>query len=210
MATTNFRLLRLEFDRQLEKNSDEIFNKVKPQIKKKFNQAKEGLLEAYDEHDITQEIQNGPEASSEFVKTVAGGNLFSLIGFSDGDEPTEELRKIIEQSVTLQLQSPRKSKTKNGILWEVPVLTPTMDELNEKVASRSPLDWTSRAWTSLIQRGIPWFAHYLFDDKRSLKASRSGTAIQVKGTISEGRSGSFNGIPYINELIRKFQESIKK
>jgi hypothetical protein len=212
MEGINMRLLRLELDRQLEKQADETFNKIKPQIKKKFNQAKEELLEAFDENPITQEILEGPGASSEYVSTRAGGNLFSLIGFENGEEPTEELREILEQSITLQIQDTRRKKTSTGIAWEVPVNIPSLSEIDKKTASRNPLEWTSRGWTYLIEKGIPWFAHYLFDDiqkRRTLKNSRSGTAIQVKGTISEGRESSFQGIPYLSELIRNFQKSIK-
>lgn len=201
----NTRLLRLE----IEKQSNVVFSKIKPQIQKKFNESKKQLLKNFDEHPVTIEIQNGPDASSEFVSTAAGGNLFSLIGFDAGDDPTEALREFLEEGITLEIGDYRKRVNNRGITWEVPVVIVTQEEIAEEVSSANPLEWTSKGWTMLIEKGIPWFAHYLFDNTRTFKNSHSGTAIQVKSSISEGRTTPFKGIPYISEILKKFKNSIK-
>lgn len=207
MEGVNIRLLREEIERQVIKNADAIFNKeIKPIVTKKFKALKQELLDSFDEHDVTQEIEGGPSADSKFVKTIAGGNLFSLLGFNGGENPTAELRKVIKEKVNLKIESVTRKNTKNGILWEIPVEMPTLGEIEKEAASRNPLDWTSRGWTYLIEHGIPWFAHYLFRE-RGFKTSKSGTAIEVKGTISQGRT-SIHGTPYISEIMRKFQDAI--
>lgn len=195
---------------EVDKQSDVVFKKIKPKIQKRFELAKDDLLEAFNEHPVTQEIEDGPDAESSYVSTAAGGNLFSLLGFNSSENPTDDLRKIIQDNIVLQIQNAKKITTTNGITWETPVRLPTLDDVNELVADKTPLDWSpARAWTTLIEKGIPWFAHYLFDNERPLTGSRSETAIQIKGTIKEGRSSSVPGIKYISELLSNFKKSLK-
>jgi hypothetical protein len=201
----NRRLLRTEIDKQ----SKIVFNKIKPKIQQRFELSKEELLEEFEEHPVTQEIAEGPTASSSFAKTKTGGNLFSLLGFENGENPTENLRKIIEDNIVLNIQRTTKKNTARGITWETPVTIPTQEEINELVAEENPLAWSpSRAWTTLIEKGIPWFAHYLFDDEREITGSRSDHAIQIKGTIKRGRGSSMPGIKYVSELISNFKKSL--
>lgn len=202
----NRRILRMEIERQ----SDVVFNKIKPKIQKRFEMAKDELLEEFDYHPVTQEIAAGPNAESFYIRTSAGGNLFSLLGFEADANPTEDLRKILEENITLRIQNTTKKSTAKGITWETPVMLPTLEEINDKVTEETPLSWSpTRAWTTLIEKGIPWFAHYLFDNERSLKGSRSGTAIQVEATIKNGRS-PVPKIKYVSWLLSEFKKSLFK
>lgn len=192
---------------EVDKQSDIVFKKIKPKIQKRFEMAKDELLEAFDEDDVTTEIEGGADATSKFVKTKAGGNLFSLLGFFSDQDPTTDLREIIEESITLQIKDAKKVNTTNGITWETPVRLPTLDDLNEMVTDKTPLDWSpARSWVMLIEKGIPWFAYYLFDDERNLKDSRSGTAIQIKK--HKIRNGSIGGIKYMSKLLANFKKSL--
>lgn len=205
----NISLLKLELNKYLNRSSDEIFKKARPLIERKFNKSKEELLEEFDKHTVTQDLEGGPSGDSELVTTIGGGNLYSLLGFRSGQNPISNLRKILNSTIKLDFTGIRKTKIKNGIEIQVPVLLPTMDQLNQRVASINKLPWTSRGWIYLVENGIPWFAHYLFR-QRGFKQSYSGKAIEVKGTISEGRDSTFSGIPYISELFNDFKKNIKR
>jgi hypothetical protein len=165
MAGVNKRILRTEIERQ----SDLIYKKIKPRIKSKFEEAKAQLLQDFDDDEVTQEIAAGPEASSSFVSTIAGGNLFSLLGFYGGQDPTADLRNILKDSIHIGIQYTSKKNTPQGITWNTPVYLPTMDDIDAQVKHETPLAWSpSRAWTTLIEKGIPWFSHYLFDEHLKL------------------------------------------
>lgn len=201
----DYRLLRIELERQ----SDIVLREARPVMQQQFDLYKDNLMKDFDEHDVTQEINSGPKSDSKFIETVAGGNLFSFLGFKKNQNPADDLKKILDNNIQLKVSQTKLKTTQNAILIETPVEIPTIEELDDLVSNKTKLPWTNRAWTSLIEKGIPWFAHYLFDDrsKRNFKTSYSGTAIQVKGTITQDRS--FSGkIKYMSELLGKFKKAI--
>lgn len=208
----NIRLLRVELQRQ----SDVVLKQVKPLMQREFEKARVDMMDAFDDNDVTEEIAGGPEADSKYIFTAAtedhntGGNLYSFLGFSSYEDPTKQLRNIVYNSVKLDLASIRKTDTDKGFLFEAQVKIDNIDTINTKVARATPLDWTSKAWTALLEQGIPWFSHYLFDNTRPIKSSRSGTAIQVKGNIRQGRANSVPGIKYVSKIIQAFKDSLSK
>ena len=205
----NKRVFRAETERQ----SNIIYQKIKPIIQEKFNDNKNQLLEEFDEHEVTQEIAAGPDASSSFVETTAGGNLFSLLGFHSHENPIEELREFLNDKIILYIQYVRKKSTPNGIAWEIPIKIPTLNDMDQGLLI---LEWSpSKSWVSLIEKGIPWFAHYLFDNDRpnskhkEFSSSRSGPAIQIKNTMQRGRSYS-GGIKYVSEMLNDFKQRMSR
>lgn len=199
----NYNILRKEIDKQSEKA---ILSKVKPLIKKEFDKAKEQMLNEFDDNEVTRELEAGPDATSSFVDTGHGGNLYSLIGFTEGEKPTEELRDILDSSIKLNLSQIKRNVKQNTIEFRVPVVIPAIGEINDKVAKRVNLAWTSRPFTDLIEKGITGFNKYLFR-KEGFKdgTSESGTAIEAKKPI---RSGSLGKIRYISDILKNFRDSI--
>ncbi len=202
----NYNILRAEIAKQSEKA---ILSKAKPLIKKEFDRAKTEMLNYFDEHDVTKEIKAGPDASSQFVDAATdshGGNLYSLIGFSEGESPTEELRDILDQSIKLNISQVKRNVKQNSIEFTVPVVIPTIGEINEKVGKRVNLAWTGRPFTDLIEKGVTGFNKYLFrKDGFKSGVSESGTAIETKKPI---RGGSLGKIKYVSDILKKFRDSI--
>lgn len=195
---------------EIQNQPDVFLRGIKPLIQKEFKDRKQDLLDAFEDDQVTQEIEAGPEAMSWLVKTEAGGNLFSLLGFEQGSQPIQNLREILE-NISLGIQYTRKFNTPDGIGFETPVNCPSVSELNNRVASKDELEWSNKAWTALVEQGVPWFAYYLYDDEREdgfNGKSRSGTAIQVKTKkMSAGRASSMPGIPYMSKLLKDFRDS---
>lgn len=197
----NRNLLRLELARQ----SDTIYRLVKPKIEKAFNERKQEMIQEFESHPVTKELSEGPQASSSYIKTAKGGNLYSLIGFNAGENPTEAIREILEKDVRLNLSQVTREVKTNSIVFKTPVRSPSLGEFNNKIAGAVPLEWTSRSFTDLIEKGITGFGSYLFDNLRRFKTSRSGPAIQID---SQMRSGSAPRIRYISEILANFRRSI--
>lgn len=202
----NERLLRLEFAKQGEKT---LVKQVRPYIQLDFETKKDIFFEEFDAHPVTQELEAGPTAYSSIPSLAySGGNLFSFLGFFSNQNPAQALRKYLEKNIKL-------GRTKAGkphgemITFSTPVNFPTLEEVDGAMSSEKDgkLEWTDRGFTSLISRGIPHLGQYIFDIAKGwgFPPSRSGTAIQTKNKI---RSGSFGGVPYMNELLGRLKRML--
>lgn len=199
----NYTQLRLEIARQSE---NAIYAKVKPIIKETFEEKKGELLENFDNHEVTRELEDGPDASSSFIDTNHGGNLYSLIGFGEGENPTDELRDVLEKNIKLNLSQTKREVKSNIIEFKTSVIIPTISDVNEEIGKRVKLKWTSRPFTDLIEKGITGFSKYLFRSEGfGNGVSESGTAIETKKAL---RQGSVPRIRYISDILKKFRDSI--
>lgn len=193
----NVRLLRQEIVRQADRT-------VRPQVEKAvkldFKVKREQFLEYFDQHDVTKELRDGPDAHSRIPAVAsAGGNLFSLLGFYAEQKPVTALRAYLKKNVTLG-DTRRGRLVGDHMVFETPVSLPSADEVNQFAATddQTALEWTDRPFTSLIANGITGLPRYLFDLTRNFTASRSGPAIQVKNTL---RTGSTPPINYIGDVL---------
>jgi len=174
-------------------------------VQEDVNKLKTELLEDFNSHRATLEIEAGPDLEVSEVLPVGYGNLYSFLGFEDGKNPTQPVRKKLE-SIHL-LKKPRV----DGRYWTFKIKMPTEEDLE----NASPMDWESgRSWITAITKGLSGFSHYLFTLSRNI--GRSGSAIQVAGDLTGGsnspRSGSqfFAGTPYVYEMLRKFVKKLKR
>lgn len=198
----NYRQLRIE----MERNGDAIYRKVKPVMLAEFNDRKGILLAEFDANPVTRELQAGPDAVSDVVNTMNGGNLYSLIGFEAGENPTAVVREILEKDLRLNQSQISREVHANTITFKTPVRMPTLDSFHQRVAQALPLAWTSRSFTDLLERGITGFPQYLFDNLRNFGGkSRSGTAIQLPHNI---RAGSTRRVPYVSAILASFRRLI--
>ncbi len=200
----NRNLLRLELQRQA---PDAIFRRAKPILEERFAEAKADMLETFDEHPVTQELEDGPDAHSSTIRTKKGGNLYSALGIEDGDDPTGVVRDAIETGTRLNLSQTRREINGSKITFLVPIRYPSIAEIGDKAKRVIRLGgWTTRSFVAMIERGFSGMPNYLFDPERDFKGkSRSGTAIQVKGTI---RGGSFPGQRWVSDILAGFRNTI--
>ena len=67
-------------------------------IKKEFEKIKQEMIEEFNAHPITQEIELGVTAPN-LSNTLSGvTNLFSFIGFDAGSRPIDPIRQLLEKS----------------------------------------------------------------------------------------------------------------
>jgi hypothetical protein len=190
--------LREEISRQADKF---IRPKMSVILNDAFIDAKEEMLQEFDDDDVTQELNAGPELdNSQFIDTKTGGNLYSFLGFDAGDEPAEELRDIIDKQTT----KGRVTKTiKDDVIqYSLDVKVPSISDIESQTRT---LSWTTRSWVNAIQRGIGGFPSYVFK-ALGFKNSRSGTALEAKNPI---RDGSFEPVNYISKILNNFKNNVK-
>ncbi len=165
----------------------------------RFQENKEQLMEDFENHEVTQEIEAGPEPEeSDLIDDKGRANLYSFIGFEgdEGRDELEDIRTILEQDITIK-QSPNKGDAK----WQFGIFIPSDDDL-ENV---TPMPWgTSRSWLRAIERGISGINHYLY----RLESGRSEGGIQVKGDYRHGQA-RFKPRGYVFALLTKFKNQFK-
>lgn len=160
---------------------------------------KQEMINEFDNHPVTKEIDNGPEASN-ISNTLAGdGNLFSYIGFNEADNPTEVVRDLLSKSVQVD-QKAKITADSKGLKINFPISGPTLSEIE----SQTPMPFEAgRSWVRGIEKGISGFSNYVF--RKYIKGSRSSTGIQ---TESEIRTGSFKPTSYMKNILNKFYSKI--
>lgn len=167
---------------------------IEPRLVKRFNEIKEDMLDSFNFHPVTKEIEMG--ASAENISgTIKGeGNLFSFIGFSSGDNPVEIIRKRLENTnITIKFRSAE--------VFEIFVNSPDRQE----IFRISPLPWASgRSWVKGIEQGMSGLGRFLYGNYPS---SRSGAGVQVKSNI---KKVTFKNVSYISSILRKFENDVRR
>ncbi len=160
-----------------------------------FDKIKQEMLEEFLAHPVSIEIEGGPDAENSSGTLDGYGNLFSFIGFNEGDSPLEPIVELL-QSTRIELDR----ETNTGFLMKIFVPS------KEDVFSVTPMPWASgRSWAEGIERGISGFGRYLNTD--SVNSSRSGGGIEVQSVI---RRGKFKNTPYISALINKYAKKFQQ
>lgn len=164
----------------------------------KLDSAKNGLLNDFNSHPVTREINAGP-FSSNISGTLGGyGNLFSFIGFESGSNPVEAVINLINK-IRLVKSSYVKSVS-NGLLISFRLNAPKIS----KFENETPMPWASgRSWLTSIEKGISNFNSFL-----SKKLSgRSGGGTQSDKKI---RNSSFAPVPYFTKMYSDFFKKINR
>jgi hypothetical protein len=208
----NVRLLKQTIAEQA---GEKIASRANQAIKLNFNTQKEKLLNDFDNHPVTQELEAGPDVEhSEFFHTDKGGNLFSLIGFDRDKTPTKKLRQILDKGITIDTSAKKVTVAPDGRLKVVvPISIITLQEVYDATASNkeTQVPWNKgRSFVQMIQRGITGFGSYVAGMFESPKPSRSGGGVQAKkgGKPQQVRDIDLPGIPYVNELLGDFKKHL--
>lgn len=170
-------------------------NAFQQRITVAFDKIKKEMLEEFLAHPVSIEIEGGPSAENSSGTLDGYGNLFSFIGFNEGDSPLEPVIELL-QSTRIELGR----ETDTGFLMKIFVPS------KEDIFSVTPMPWASgRSWAEGIERGISGFGRYLNTD--SVNSSRSGGGIEVQSVI---RRGKFKNTPYISALINKYAKKFQQ
>lgn len=160
-----------------------------------FNKIKKEMLEEFLAHPVSIEIEDGPDAENSSGTLDGYGNLFSFIGFNEGDAPLEPIVELLQSA---RIDADRETDT--GFLMKIFIPS------KEEIFSVTPMPWASgRSWAEGIERGISGFGRYLNTD--SANTSRSGGGIEVQSVI---RSGKFKNTSYISALMNKYAKKFQQ
>lgn len=163
-------------------------------IDTEFKRIKNKLIENFNNHPVTQEIEAGPN-SINLSNTLGGvGNLFSFIGFETNSKPIQPIRNILHRNTELTKIIIKKDGT-----FRTNVFYPKAQD----IFNITPLPWAEgRSWAEGIERGLSGFGFYL--NGQSV-FSRSGFGLQVNNNL---RPGKFENTQYISHLIKQFEKDI--
>lgn len=178
------------------RKSKEYIAYVKKTVNTEFMKMKRRLIENFNSHPVTIEINAGP-GSKNISNTLGGvGNLYSYIGFNKGSKPIQPILSLLERETAIA----SFVFSKNGT-FKVFISNPTPQD----IFNVTPLPWAQgRSWAEGIERGLSGFGFYL--NKESSK-SRSGIGLQTENKL---RSGKFQNTSYITKLIRDFELQVKQ
>ncbi len=171
---------------------------IKARIEDQVDEAKQEMIEAFVDHPVSRELEAGPDAQSSLF--LGRGNLFAFFGFNRGDQPVEEVKRILEQET--KVKSFTKQNNRDGkYTVEARIVVPTYEELK----SQTPLPWTNRSWLESVERGLLGLNNFIFG---KFKAGRSKTGLEAKHAV---RSEDFTGIGanYVGKILRDFKDSIR-
>lgn len=170
---------------------------------RKFNAVKPLLIGEFQNHPVTQELENGPE-SENLSNTLPEGNLFSFIGFTKGENPLSKLYDLI---FGIKLNKNLKTKTiiNNKVIYSFKIETPTEKQIED--ATPMPNRWSSGSWAKKIEENISGLEYYLYGFGRKFRTSFSGTGLQIKNKL---RPNQFKGVKYLSEIFNNFRQNINK
>lgn len=161
-------------------------------VQDKFNKIKNQLIQEFLNHPVTQEIKAGPNATNSSGTLNGKGNLFSFIGFYEGDDPIQDILNILE---SIEVKFIKDIQSGNQFSINFPDA--------KDIFAVTPMPWASgRSWAKGIESGISGLGFYMF--KKSSQ-SRSGEAIQTGVSINSVR---FKNTQYISALLAKYRKQL--
>lgn len=163
-------------------------------MERKFSVAKEGFIEDFNNHEVTQEIESQNSA------------LYGLLGFDreKNPDPVGKVRDVLRGEVVLIGSRLGRAQAEKKIEYKFSVRVPT-----ESIKKASPMNWESGvSWVYAVEKdgGISGFSRFLYGFFDKKKGSRSKRGLQVKGTV---RGSEYKGQPYLSELIRKMVSALR-
>ena len=196
-ALINHKSINLKLKRAVTARSSSI----KPKLEKARKKAFQEFLQDFKNHPVTIEINEGPHGSN-ISGTLGGyGNLFSFIGFNDGDNPTQVIEAYVLNKLRKSIKIIPDTKSAG---WRVVIQAPSMEE----ISSITPMPWAGgRSWVVGIHEGISGLGSYLFSERAARYNSASGTAIQVRSNL---RGGSFQNAPYMVPMLKFFTKRLRE
>lgn len=184
-------MLKKQFDPS---KSKALENLAFASANRKVKTAQQMLLQEIDKHEVTQSLENGTKSAALGFEA----NLFEFLGFNQGDNPVQPLRRAYSNLIHLKRVPIKKKISATKINYSFSVSYPSLTEMY----AATPLPWGGgRSWIRAIEKGgVSNFNYTLANSDFS--SSRSGTAIQSKLQV---RDFNYKPIPYLSPIINKFR-----
>ncbi len=167
----------------------------------RFNITKDKFINEFDNHDVTQELLEGPTADNISGILYGYGNLFSFFGFPSNTNPIERLRNYLINNIRI-LKTPTFVETSKGVIYNFQVKTPDADDIYG--ITPMPDGWSDMSWVEAVEKGIGTLSYYIyhlfFGDP-----SRSGTGLQLKKRRKWIKiKDRTKRTPYVVNLLKEF------
>ena len=86
------------------KNKAAVALSIRQEILPKVEQAQQEMIKDFSSHAVSAEIEGGPTASN-LSGTLGGyGNLFSFIGFSQGEDPLSAIKDMLSKKIDVRVR----------------------------------------------------------------------------------------------------------
>jgi hypothetical protein len=180
--------------KKLLRNMNKVPPKVRLDAQRKFNRAKAEMINEFESHAVTREIEAGPAGKNSSGTLGGYGNLFSFIGFYQGATPIETLRSLLN-SYKIDITKPHIIKRNIGVDFRFRIEGPSI----EQIEAATYLNWLGKSWVRGVERGMSGIGNYLAS--MGATSSRSGGGIQATQKM---RGGAYRPTKYVSSLMRTF------
>lgn len=186
--------------------------------KQVFNDAVLSMQEDFEESKITQEIDGGIAADN--ASETLGGqgaprNLFSFIGFKEGDNPTQVIREMLSPTDPAgpKLAKGEKVAATGGnqiCQFHYGIRAPA----KTRIYKATPMPWApGLSWAEKLEGEFPGFAHFLdrymtSKNKDGEWVSRSGGGVQIEGELP-GRTYTKPDDGYLSGIFARFLDTVR-
>lgn len=181
-------------------NNRDVQQQMRRLAEEKLAAAKSELISEFENHPVTQEIQNGASANNSSGTLGGYGNLFSFIGFDSSSSPISAWVSFLNRKIALSKSKPSGQRTtKNGF-----ELSFSVNSINEnEMVSNAGMPWEGgRSWITAIERGISGFSYFI-----TKKLGRSGGGVQSDKQL---RSSSYKRQSYWSPMWKKFINNLNQ
>lgn len=197
MAKININGLKAEIS---SKGGSIIKKEILDKANKAIQRAKAQIIAEFDSHEVTREIEGGPNASNSSNTLGGYGNLFTFIGFDSGSDPITPIRSLLAKSISIR--SIRKKRNVFSFVLKFSVPT------QEQIESVAPSPWSTESWVSAVERGMSGLGKYLNSRNQGrFSTSRSGGAIQADFEIRGAQRSQ--PVEYISRILKNMLKNIE-
>jgi hypothetical protein len=164
----------------------------------------------FDRHPVTKELKQGEDGQNISGTLNGYGNLFSFIGFYEGENPIGALKyAVFEQDRDLfgQYSVRKVGVSGNKLTYSITVKGKPLEEIYKDPRFFFPDDWRGGTWVEAIESGISGFEYYLSTSHPG-PSSRSMTGIQVK--THKIREGSMSDMLYLSKVYASYEKRLRK
>lgn len=195
----DFKLNLKDFDDAIANNRD-VQRAMQQIAVERFEVAKNHLVNEFESHPVSIEINDGPNASNTSGTLGGYGNLFSFIGFEAGESPVRRWSNFIKNRIRISnLSTPKITMKSQGFVAEFDIEGASEEDMVEN--AQTPWE-NGRSWLMSIERGISGLGYYI-----SKKLGRSGGGIQSNSQV---RPGGFRNTSYWSGMWGRFMKELGK
>lgn len=203
MGRVDLKKLRIEFEKQV-LDTTQYKNLARGAALSKVRSAQNDMVQTFESHPVTNELAGGADYSGpsliRYHSADHKANLYSFIGFPEGTDPLDVLRKLLKFPIEVRVST----RVKNTYYFTV--LAPTGEDIEQ--ATPMPSEYLSGgfSWARGIEDGDLLGIGNFLSIKAS--ASRSGGGIQVK--VNEPLDSEVSQSPFITDILEAFRRRIEQ